>query len=444
MKFYNREKELGSLNQIRVVAFNSHSQMTVLTGRRRIGKTKLILNSCNTTPTVYLFIRRSNETTLCTQFTEIASKALNTFIPSSITSFAQLFETLMNIGKNTAFNLVIDEFQEFFYINPSVYSSIQDIWDRYKDFTHVNFIASGSVYTLIHKIFLEYKEPLYGRCDNFIKLKPFTTTVIKDILADYNPQYTNDDLLALYTITGGVPKYIELLLDRGCVTLNSMIDCVIQENSIFLEEGNVLLIQEFGKKYGNYYAILLAIASGRNTASEISEATGNISVGGLLQRLEEDYEVISKKRPILSKEGSQNVRYDIADNFLRFWFRYIIKYQDYVQSGLYEKLADIIKDDYPTYSGLTLERYFREQLKEKLCFKNIGSWWDNSKGKDIKQNEIDIVAIYADSPKVLIAEVKRQHKNFKPDLFQQKVDAIKNKLFFEYDIEMQFLSLDDM
>lgn len=444
MKFYNREKELGSLNQIREVAFNSHSQMTVLTGRRRIGKTKLILNSCNTTPTVYLFIRRSNETTLCTQFTEIASKALNTFIPSSITSFAQLFETLMNIGKNTAFNLVIDEFQEFFYINPSVYSSIQDIWDRYKDFTHVNFIASGSVYTLIHKIFLEYKEPLYGRCDNFIKLKPFTTTVIKDILADYNPQYTNDDLLALYTITGGVPKYIELLLDRGCVTLNSMIDCVIQENSIFLEEGNVLLIQEFGKKYGNYYAILLAIASGRNTASEISEATGNISVGGLLQRLEEDYEVISKKRPILSKEGSQNVRYDIADNFLRFWFRYIIKYQDYVQSGLYEKLADIIKDDYPTYSGLTLERYFREQLKEKLCFKNIGSWWDNSKGKDIKQNEIDIVAIYADSPKVLIAEVKRQHKNFKPDLFQQKVDAIKNKLFFEYDIEMQFLSLDDM
>ncbi len=444
MKFYNREKELGSLNQIRVVAFNSHSQMTVLTGRRRIGKTKLILNSCNTTPTVYLFIRRSNETTLCTQFTEIASKALNTFIPSSITSFAQLFETLMNIGKNTAFNLVIDEFQEFFYINPSVYSSIQDIWDRYKDFTHVNFIASGSVYTLIHKIFLEYKEPLYGRCDNFIKLKPFTTTVIKDILADYNPQYTNDDLLALYTITGGVPKYIELLLDRGCVTLNSMIDCVIQENSIFLEEGNVLLIQEFGKKYGNYYAILLAIASGRNTASEISEATGNISVGGLLQRLEEDYQVISKKRPILSKEGSQNVRYDIADNFLRFWFRYIIKYQDYVQSGLYEKLADIIKDDYPTYSGLTLERYFREQLKEKLCFKNIGSWWDNSKGKDIKQNEIDIVAIYADSPKVLIAEVKRQHKNFKPDLFQQKVDAIKNKLFFEYDIEMQFLSLDDM
>lgn len=444
MKFYNREKELGSLNQIRVVAFNSHSQMTVLTGRRRIGKTKLILNSCNTTPTVYLFIRRSNETTLCTQFTEIASKALNTFIPSSITSFAQLFETLMNIGKNTAFNLVIDEFQEFFYINPSVYSSIQDIWDRYKDFTHVNFIASGSVYTLIHKIFLEYKEPLYGRCDNFIKLKPFTTTVIKDILADYNPQYTNDDLLALYTITGGVPKYIELLLDRGCVTLNSMIDCVIQENSIFLEEGNVLLIQEFGKKYGNYYAILLAIASGRNTASEISEATGNISVGGLLQRLEEDYQVISKKRPILSKEGSQNVRYDIADNFLRFWFRYIIKHQDYVQSGLYEKLADIIKDDYPTYSGLTLERYFREQLKEKLCFKNIGSWWDNSKGKDIKQNEIDIVAIYADSPKVLIAEVKRQHKNFKPDLFQQKVDAIKNKLFFEYDIEMQFLSLDDM
>ena len=112
MKFYNREKELELLEQTRNVAFNNHSQMTALTGRRRIGKTKLILKSCENTPTVYLFVRRSNEATLCSQFIEVARKSLNVYIPDGITSFVSLFESLMNIGKTESFNLVIDEFQE--------------------------------------------------------------------------------------------------------------------------------------------------------------------------------------------------------------------------------------------------------------------------------------------------------------------------------------------
>lgn len=444
MKFYNRKKELEILAQTRDIAFNQYSQMTVLTGRRRIGKTKLILKSCEDTPTLYLFLRRSNEATLCSLFAEKAVNSLNTYVPKEITSFVSLFEALMNIGKTMSYNLIIDEFQEFFYINPSVYSGIQDIWDRYKDKTHVNFITSGSVYTLMHRIFMDYKEPLYGRCSSIIKLKPFTTSIIKQIISDYNPNYTNDDLLAIYTFTGGVPKYIELLLDKGCLTKESMIEYIFSDNSIFLEEGNVLLIQEFGKKYGNYYAILSAIASGLNTSSDISNAIGISSIGGLLQRLEEDYEVIAKKRPILAKEGTHNVRYEISDNFLRFWFRYIVKNQDYIQSGLFENLAKLVKADYPTYSGLTLEKYFRDKLKEKQIYKNIGSWWESSRGKNINQNEIDIVAIMADKPTVFIAEVKRQRKNFKPEILNQKVEIIRNKLFFNKKIETGCLTLEDM
>ena len=444
MKFYNRKSELGLLEKTRQIAFSDHSQMTVLTGRRRVGKTKLMLRSCEGTPTIYLFVSRSNEATLCRQFAESASRALGVFVPQGIESFVELFEQLMNVGRHQTFNLIIDEFQEFFYINESVYSGMQDVWDRYKDITHVNFIASGSVYTLMHRIFMEYREPLYGRADSIIKLQPFSTSVLKEILADYAPDYANDDLLALYTFTGGVPKYIELLLDRGCYTMESIVDYITSENSIFLEEGNILLIQEFGKKYGNYYAILSAIASGRNTAAEISEAVGNASVGGLLQRLEADYEIIAKKRPILAKEGTQTVRYEIADNFLRFWFRYIVKNQDLIQSGMYAALADIVKTDYPTYSGLTLERYFREQLREQQRYRNIGSWWETSKGKDVAQNEIDIVAISLEGKNVFMAEVKRQRKNFKPEAFAGKVEAIRTKLFFKYKIETACLTLEDM
>lgn len=441
MKFYNREKELDWLGHTREIAFGNHSQMTMVTGRRRIGKTKLILKSCEGTPTVYLFIDRSNEAMLCGTCAREASEALGIYISPEITSFASLFETLMNIGRNKTFNLVIDEFQEFFYINPSVYSRIQDIWDRYKDTTHVNFIASGSVYTLMHRIFMDYKEPLYGRCDNTIKLRPFGTDVLKQIISDHKPDYTNDDLLALYTFTGGIPKYIESFMDNGCTDMESMVDWMMRPNSLFQNEGKALLVQEFGKKYGNYFALLSAIANGDNTQQKLSGLMGDVSINGHLKRLEEDYELIGRKRPLFAKEGTQTVRFEITDLFLRFWFRYFIKYHYLIEIENLERLGEIIKSDYPTYSGLTLEIYFRKKLMESKIFDQIGSWWQ---AKQDDPCEVDIVAIYAERKKALVAEVKRKRKNFKPEDFKRKVEILRTKILSKYEIEPVLYCLEDM
>ena len=441
MKFYNREKELDWLGHTREIAFGNHSQMTMVTGRRRIGKTKLILKSCEGTPTVYLFIDRSNEAMLCGTCAREASEALGIYISPEITSFASLFETLMNIGRNKAFNLVIDEFQEFFYINPSVYSRIQDIWDRYKDTTHVNFIASGSVYTLMHRIFMDYKEPLYGRCDNTIKLRPFGTDVLKQIISDHKPDYTNDDLLALYTFTGGIPKYIESFMDNGCTDMESMVDWMMRPNSLFQNEGKALLVQEFGKKYGNYFALLSAIANGDNTQQKLSGLMGDVSINGHLKRLEEDYELIGRKRPLFAKEGTQTVRFEITDLFLRFWFRYFIKYHYLIEIENLERLGEIIKSDYPTYSGLTLEIYFRKKLMESKIFDQIGSWWQ---AKQDDPCEVDIVAIYAERKRALVAEVKRKRKNFKPEDFKRKVEILRTKILSKYEIEPVLYCLEDM
>ena len=441
MKFYNREKELDWLGHTREIAFGNHSQMTMVTGRRRIGKTKLILKSCEGTPTVYLFIDRSNEAMLCGTCAREASEALGIYISPEITSFTSLFETLMNIGRNKAFNLVIDEFQEFFYINPSVYGRIQDIWDRYKDTTHVNFIASGSVYTLMHRIFMDYKEPLYGRCDNTIKLRPFGTEVLKQIISDHKPDYTNDDLLALYTFTGGIPKYIESFMDNGCTDMESMVDWMMRPNSLFQNEGKALLVQEFGKKYGNYFALLSAIANGDNTQQKLSELMGDVSINGHLKRLEEDYELIGRKRPLFAKEGTQTVRFEITDLFLRFWFRYFIKYHYLIEIENLERLGEIIKSDYPTYSGLTLEIYFRKKLMESKIFDQIGSWWQ---AKQDDPCEVDIVAIYAERKRALVAEVKRKRKNFKPEDFKRKVEILRTKILSKYEIEPVLYCLEDM
>lgn len=228
-------------------------------------------------------------------------------------------------------------------------------------------------------------------------------------------------------------------MDAGAADMEKMVTFMIQPNSPFIDEGNTLLIQEFGKKYGNYFSILGSIADGDNTLQEMEERLG-ISLGGYLQRLEEDYNIVLRKRPILSKEGTQTVRYEISDPFLRFWFRYFNKYQSLMQIRNFNGLATIIKKDYPTYSGLLLEEYFRQQMMESEEFLNIGSWWE-AKGN---ANEIDIVGIYLFEKKALVAEVKRQRKNFKPELLQQKVEVIRNKVLFKYEIESRCLTLEDM
>ena len=97
-------------------------------------------------------------------------------------------------------------------------------------------------------------------------------------------------------------------------------------DSYFVDEGKKILIQEFGKNYGTYFSILGQIARGDVTQRELEASLGMDSLGGQLKILEERYGIIRKKRPIEAKGSSQTVRYEIVNNFFRFWFRYMQRY----------------------------------------------------------------------------------------------------------------------
>lgn len=347
MRFYDRTNELAELQRIKNLSFNDHSRLTVVTGRRRIGKTSLIMRSIEDSPTVYLFVGRKNEATLCAEFIPAIAQSLETFVPNEIRTFRSLFQYLMELSVSRAFNLVIDEFQEFYNINESVYSDMQNLWDQYRKKSRMNLIVSGSIYSLMQKIFQNSKEPLFGRADNIIKLSAFSLTTLKGIIHDHRPDYSNDDLLALYAFTGGVPKYVELFCDNGALSVDEMINFMIRENSPFTDEGKNLLVEEFGKNYATYFSILSAISGGINTQPEIEAALGNKSIGGQIKRLIEDYNIIVRKRPILAKEGSQTVRYEIQDNFIRFWFNYFDRHRSLIEIKNFVGLQAIIKADYP-------------------------------------------------------------------------------------------------
>ena len=119
------------------------------------------------------------------------------------------------------------------YFILTLFAIAQRIWDLYSPKSHINLIVCGSIYSMMTKIFKDKKEPLYNRQSRFMTVRPFTPTVLKDILSEYNPGYTAEDLLALYAFTGGVAKYVQLLVDAEATPKTAMLDQLIKADSIF-------------------------------------------------------------------------------------------------------------------------------------------------------------------------------------------------------------------
>ena len=439
MRFFDRTNEIATLREIRT-ASNKNAQFTVVTGRRRIGKTALVRHAYSDEPFLYFFVARKAERELCDDFQVEIENKLGLPAIGHANRFADVFEYLMKLSAKQPITLFIDEFQEFFKVNSSVYSDMQRIWDIYSPTSHINLIVCGSIYSMMSKIFKDKKEPLYNRQSRFMNIRSFAPSVLKKILSEHNPGYTPDDLLALYSFTGGVAKYVQLLMDSGATTKEKMLNLIIRADSVFLGEGKAILIEEFGKDYGIYFSILSAIARGKTSRSEIEDIVGK-EIGGYLTRLEKEYEIISKKQPIFEKSTTKNVRYAIDDNFFTFWFRFIYKYNYMLEIENYASVRKIINRDYETFSGVMLERWFRRVMIESQEYTRIGGWWDR-KG----ENEIDIVAENELDNTATFFEVKRKAENIDLKVLEAKSAAFLRAtgVFHGYSITHKALSLSDM
>ena len=435
-KFYNREKEIALLKKIEQKSLKM-AQMTFVVGRRRIGKTALLSNAFDTKMALYFFVEKKNEALLCEEYIDEIQSKLGIIVYGALRTFKDVFGYLMDLSKSRHFTLIIDEFQEFKNLNQAIYSEMQNVWDRNKNSSKINLILCGSIYSLMKKIFENSREPLFGRATARLHIKQFDIQTIKEILKDHHPKFTNEDLLAFYLITGGVAKYVELLVAAKAFTFKKIVNEILSENSLFLEEGRNILIDEFGKDYGNYFSILMLIASSKTSRSDM-ESIMNISLGGFLDKLENEFGLITKVRPVLSKPAGRNVKYRINDNFLNFWFRFIFKYRSAVEMGNFDYVKTIIYRDYQTYSGLVLERYFREKLMNEKVFSAMGSYWEKG-----NQNEIDIVALNEYEKTAVIAEVKRNSKKINLNVLQNKAANLAKQLH-GYKIEYRGLSINDM
>ena len=416
MKFYDRESEQQLLKEV-LDQSKREARMTVIMGRRRIGKTELS-QRCGDETILYFFVGKKAEALLCQDFVAEITNKLGVPVLGQANSFAEVFRFVLQLSENRPFTLIIDEFQNFQKVNPTVFSDIQRDWDLWKRKSHLNLIISGSVFTLMKKIFEDYEEPLFGRADEKLTLQPFKTDVLKEILNDFNPGYTSEDLLALFSITGGVAWYVTLLLDRGKTRKNKMLAALTEENSPFINEGKNILIEEFGTDYVIYFSILTCIAGGMKTSAEIKNELGIDNISSYLSRLEDYYGLISKYQPVFAKENSKKTRYQLDDCFLIFWFRFFFKYQALVENKALKALGDIIKRDYDGLSGMMMERYFARKFQEEGRY-IVGKWWDR-KGF----NEIDLVVVDPIGKEAWVYELKKDESRYDEVSFKEKVDTM--------------------
>lgn len=449
-KFYNREGQLNKLRDISNRIADSKGRLSVVVGRRRVGKTRLLNeafsgDSVDKNNYLYLFISRKSEAVLVDEFAAIIRNKFDAkfFQPSSL---KDIFEYLFHYATTQPLTLVVDEFQDIEKVNNSLFSDLQNLWDSYKNTTMIHFVCCGSLYSLMTKIFKDAKQPLLNRDDHFFKILPLSPTFIKQVMVDQNC-YSAENMLLWWCLSGGIPKYLEwlsntdenALINSSSTDVKLVFDELISSGSPLIKEGVHRLVEDFGSEHRTYFDVLGAIANGYTARSRIENYL-NIGIGTILQSLESDFDIIAKMRPITSKENSRDVRYKIVDPFLRFWFRFIYSNRSAVEMENFDYIKKILNRDFDTFSGLELEALCEAILIESKLFNRIGSYWDK-KG----ENEIDIVAINDLDKRILIVEVKRQLKRYSHNTLVMKSSGLLERLKLKnYHIEYQCFSLDNL
>ena len=411
-RFVNRERELTALEEQYTC---EGSSFLVLYGRRRVGKTTLINEFIKDKKAMYFLASEENETLSMKNFTEVLSDYTGQeYLKSaSFESWKDLFEIFLKHDPGTKKLLVIDELPYMVNANSAFPSILQWIWDTWMINQNVMLILCGSLINMMEKHTLNYSSPLYGRRTGQIKLKQID-------FMHYGEFYENmpyRDLVEHYSVTGGVPKYIELL-DRKKSLFHEINRLMLSPAGLLYEEPEFLLRREV-EEIGSYFSIIKSIAAGNRRPGKISTDIGvkQTSLPKYLRTLI-DLDILEREVPVTENnpEKSKMSLYQIKDNFIRFWFRFVYPERGRIELGQSDYVLERINANFiyghvaHIYETVCRSELWRLAMAGELQFNKIGRWW-NSK------EEIDIVALDSTGNSIVFTECKYRTKPTDIDVF---------------------------
>ena len=401
MKFVDRVSEIETLNN---EYRKEEATFVVLYGRRRVGKTALINHFCEDKRTIYFLATEENESENRNAFKNLVAETFNNDLlaESSLNSWDPIFKVVATESKNERLVLVIDEFQYLGKANASFPSIMQKIWDTILSKSNIMLILCGSLINMMTSQVLNYNSPLYGRRTSQIKLKQIDFSYYHE----FNEKLSLDEQIMRYAVTGGVPKYINIFQDEE--DIYTAIKKNILSTNAFLYAEPEFLLQKEVSEIGSYFSILKTIAAGNHKLGKIAAAleVPQTKLTSYLKNLI-DLDIIEREVPITEEnpEKSKMGLYNIKDNFIAFWFKFVYPNKSLLESGrsdfVEEKIRKNLIDNHVSYvyEDICRQRTW-DLLSDSLMFNRVGRWWGS---KDV---EIDIVAYDSNGKDILFGECK--------------------------------------
>ncbi len=416
MKFINRETELDFLNE---KWHSDESQLIIIYGKRRVGKTELSIQFAKDKPHIYFLCERITMRSQLKKFTEAVGEYFkDEFLPQEgFKDWETAFRYLSQ--KNRKIAVIIDEFPYLVETDRAVPSSFQKAWDIHLKDSKIYIMLLGSSISMMERTTLFYKAPLYGRRTGQFLIKPFKFKDTKKVF----PDKSFEEILSIYTTVGGTALYLNKFHNRDY--LDVVKEDILKKGQPLYEEVEFLLREEL-KEPRNYFVILEALSLGKNKLSEIINETGfdKGTVSRYISILN-DLQITRKEIPVTEKvpEKSRKGIYLIDDNFFSFWFRFIFRNRSLLEehktgeviSKIKRALPELLAKNYEKISGeILLDAIMNKKLPHK--FESYGRWWD-------KNEEIDLVAINRQTNEILFGEVKWSNKLIGINIYE----ALKNK-----------------
>ena len=402
-QFIDRESEMETLQN----EYNRNgSSLVIMYGRRRVGKTTLISEIIKDKPALFFLASEESEAQNRNAFKDKAADFLESELlkNADIKNWEVIFKTIADTSFDSKPVIVIDEFQYIGKSNPAFPSIFQRIWEETLKDKPVMVILCGSLISMMKSQTLSYNSPLYGRRTAQIRLKQIPFRYYQEFFPGKNRR----ELIEMYSVTGGVPKYIELFSETDDI-YKSIQRCVLNRSGYLYDEPHFLLQQEV-TEIGSYFSIIKAIAAGNSKLSAISTVL-EIKSTGLTKYLKTliDLDILEREVPVTEEnpEKSKKGLYRIKDNYIRFWFAFVYPNMSFIESGNSRIVMNKIRKGLISgHTAFVYEDVCRERmwdLNAEDCwpfhFSKIGRWWDG-------KNEIDIAAIDPEEKNLILGECK--------------------------------------
>lgn len=419
--FVDREAELDILNSL---YHKDGSVLFILYGRRRTGKTTLLKKFIeDKTSSIYFLADTQLEQENIKRFRAMASvglrdSAIDDLMPSWEAMFRYIASSAKRQERKTI--IVIDEFQYLAKSNPAVPSIFQRLWDELLRESSVMLVLCGSLLGMMYKSTLSYESPLYGRRSGELLMKPMGFYSFREFFKIGK----FEKLLQIYSLTGGVPRYIEEVNEKLSVEEN-IYNNILAKGSPFLNEPKFILSLEI-EAPATYFSILSSIAHGEHKVGGIAKRL-EIKVQGLNKYLEtlRELDLVAREVPITEKNPAKSKKglYRIKDNFFRFWFRFVLPNMSHIELGNYEIVLENIRRDLGLFCSFVYEDVAREIVRNYIrtgviskSFTSFGKWWS-------KDAEIDLVAMDTSSRNILVGECKWTNQ----PVFYEEFKKLKSK-----------------